>query len=249
MVAELAELRAGLAAEIESTGRSAEHESLPVEQDALLALESERDHRAILLDRASVWNQQNRHLDAMLAMLLDHLEQSFGRSKVVVWAHNARVGDARATELADRGDLSLGQLVRQRFRQEAVLIGLTTYQGTVRAASDWGGRPELRVLGPTLSGSYESLFHEIGEPRFLLLLQGCSAVAEAMRRPRLERAIGTIYRPETAGLNHYILVRLSDQFDAVVHFDQTTAVHPLIGDPSYELEDVTTAPQPGASTP
>jgi erythromycin esterase-like protein len=50
---------------------------------------------------------------------------------------------------------------------------------------------------------------------------------ELLRRPRLERAIGVIYRPETERLSHYFHARLAEQFDAVIHLDETRAVEPL----------------------
>ena len=46
-------------------------------------------------------------------------------------------------------------------------------------------------------------------------------------KPRLERAIGVIYRPDTERQSHYFQASLSSQFDAVLHFDHTRAVRPL----------------------
>jgi erythromycin esterase-like protein len=122
--------------------------------------------------------------------------------------------------------LNLGQLVRERYSQ-AVLIGFTTYSGTVTAASDWGGVHETKRVLPALPGSYEALFHEVDMPRFLVTFAGDERLSAALRSERLERAIGVIYRPETERLSHYFFARLSDQFDAVLHFDETRAVEPL----------------------
>jgi erythromycin esterase-like protein len=180
-------------------------------------------------------------MDKMLAELVDHLERSVGCGKVVFWAHNAHVGDSRATELQRLGDLSVGQLIRERFGQEAVLIGLTTYQGTVRAASQWDGLINQQTIHPSVSDSYESLFHEVGLPRFVLPIRGSATVQKALRGPSLLRSIGVIYLHEAERLSHYFQTRLSDQFDAVVHFDQTTAVHPLVGDPAYEADEIASA--------
>ena len=162
-----------------------------------------------------------------LAALVAHLDRRGGRSRVVVWAHNSHLGDARATELGAAGELNVGQLVRERYGREAVLIGFSTYTGTVTAASDWDGPPELKRVRPGLPGSYEALFHDIGLPCFLLPLRDGGDAAERLREARLERAIGVIYRPETERLSHYFSARLADQFDAVLHFDETRAVEPL----------------------
>jgi erythromycin esterase-like protein len=163
-------------------------------------------------------------LDALVA----HLgRQSGRRTKVVVWAHNSHLGDARATEMADSGELNLGQLVRARCDRAAILVGFSTYRGTVTAAADWGGAAERKRVRPALQGSYEELFHEVGLPRFLLALRDDGAAAQGLRRPRLERAIGVIYRPQTERTSHYFHARLPEQFDAVLHVDETRAVEPL----------------------
>jgi erythromycin esterase-like protein len=146
---------------------------------------------------------------------------------VVVWAHNSHLGDARATAMSDAGELNLGQLARQRYGDEAVLIGFTTYHGTVTAASAWGGPAEHKRVRPALRDSYEALFHDLGLPRFLLLIGDRDDALRALQPPRLERAIGVIYLPETERMSHYFEARLAEQFDAVLHFDETRAVEPL----------------------
>jgi erythromycin esterase-like protein len=125
------------------------------------------------------------------------------------------------------GELNLGQLVRQRYGAEALLIGFTTYHGTVTAASAWGGPAECKRVRPALPGSYEALFHGLGLPRFILLLGKGDDAPQGLCQPRLERAIGVIYLPETERLSHYFEARLAEQFDAVLHFDDTEAVEPL----------------------
>jgi erythromycin esterase-like protein len=143
-----------------------------------------------------------------------------------VWAHNSHLGDARATGMKQRGELNLGQLVRERAGDDAVLVGFTTCTGTVTAASDWDGPAERKRVRPALNGSYEALFHETGITRFLLTLDD-EALRAALRPPLLERAIGVIYRPETERASHYFDASLPDQFDAVFHYDHTRALEPL----------------------
>jgi erythromycin esterase-like protein len=162
-----------------------------------------------------------------LEALATHLNRQTGQSKIAVWAHNSHLGDARATEMSRRGELNVGQLVREQYGRQAALIGFTTHHGTVTAASDWNQPAERKRVRPALPGSYETLFHETGLPRFLLSLRDGGGPADDLREPRLERAIGVIYRPETERLSHYFLARLPDQFDAVLHFDETRAVEPL----------------------
>ena len=136
------------------------------------------------------------------------------------------------TRASGRG-LDLAATIRQHAR-DAVLIGFTTYSGTVTAADDWDAPARRKRVRPGLPGSYEALFHDVGEPRFLLRLRD-APLAEPLRRPLLERAIGVIYRPETERASHYFRARLSEQFDAVIHLDQTTNVVPL--DPFAGLDE------------
>ena len=211
-------------------GRLAEDEFFYAEQNARLVLNAERYYRAMFQGRVSSWNLRDRHMAETLDALVAHFDRQGdggARTRVVVWAHNSHLGDARATEMGEGGELNVGQLVRERWGGEAVLIGFSTYSGTVTAASNWDEPPQLKQVRPALPGSYEALFHEVGLPRFLLPLRGDGAAPAALREPRLERAIGVIYRPETERFSHYFHARLPDQFDAVLHFDETRAVEPL----------------------
>jgi erythromycin esterase-like protein len=150
-----------------------------------------------------------------------------GNGKVVVWAHNSHVGDARATEMRRRGELNIGQLASERYGRDAVLVGFTTHHGTVTAASNWGAPAERKRVRAALAGSHEAIFHTTRLERFLLTWRDGDAVTEGLREPKLERAIGVIYRPETERISHYFHARLPEQFDAVLHFDATHAVEPL----------------------
>ncbi|HYF62371.1 MAG TPA: erythromycin esterase family protein, partial [Herpetosiphonaceae bacterium] len=142
------------------------------------------------------------------------------------WAHNSHLGDARATQQGRGGELNLGQLVRERVGDQAVLIGFSTYDGTVTAASDWGDPAQRKMVKPALPESYEALCHSVDLPRFLLDL-GEEPLAGTLARQRLERAIGVIYRPETERQSHYFYATLPEQFDILIHIDTTTAVQPL----------------------
>jgi len=139
--------------------------------------------------------------------------------------------------MGQMGELNLGQLVRERYGSQAVLIGFTTYSGTVTAASEWGAQAERKRVRSALPGSYEALLHGLDMPRLMLILRG-NAQLESLREPRLERAIGVIYRPETERVSHYFTSQLTAQFDAVLHFDQTRAVEPLERSAPWEAGEV-----------
>jgi erythromycin esterase-like protein len=197
------------------------------EQNARLVKNAEEYYRTMFRGRITSWNLRDRHMAETLEGLLDHLERKHGGSKVVVWEHNSHIGDARATSMGESGEWNVGQLSRERFGDEAMLVGFSTYQGTVTAASDWDAPAERKQVRPGLAGSWEALFHELRERQFLLPLRGETSHLAALDRVRLERAIGVIYRPETERVSHYFEADLRGQFDAVIHLDETRAVEPL----------------------
>jgi erythromycin esterase-like protein len=177
--------------------------------------------------RAESWNLRDRHMVDTLRNLIEFLDRTQPGARVVVWAHNSHLGDARATEMRERGEINVGQLVRQAYGASAVLVGFTTFSGTVTAASEWDGPAHRKQVRPALAGSYERILHDAQIPRLLLPLRTDLALASAMSAPRLERAIGVLYLPETERGSHYFHARLADQFDYVLHFDETRAVEPL----------------------
>lgn len=194
------------------------------EQNARLVKNAEEYYRSMFSGRVESWNLRDAHMAETLDALARHLGDG---SKIVVWAHNSHLGDARATEMRERGELNVGQLVRERYGEQAFLIGFTTYQGTVTAASNWGAPAERKQVRPALPESYEDLFHQIRIPSFALLLKGNPSLRAALKAPRLQRAIGVIYLPQSERASHYFFARLPNQFDAVIHVDQTRAVEPL----------------------
>lgn len=208
-------------------GRVARDDFFFAEQNARLVKNAEQYYRMMYRSDVSSWNLRDRHMVETLAELERHLGSQEKKAKIVVWEHNSHLGDARATEMSRRGEWNVGQLVRQRFGDEALLVGFTTFKGTVTAASSWGGPAERKRVRDALPNSVENLFHETGLRRFLLLMPETSRAKTALQKPLLERAIGVIYRPETERQSHYFLTRLSDQFDAVIHVDETRAVEPL----------------------
>jgi erythromycin esterase-like protein len=220
-------------------GQIAEDDFLSAEQNARLIRNAEEYYRAMFQGRVNTWNLRDRHMAETLHALAADMDRRYGHSKIIVWAHNSHLGDARATDRARHGEWNLGQLVRERY-PKTLSVGFTTYTGTVTAAYDWGGRHETRQVRPALEGSYEAEFHNTGVPRFFIAFPSNEALSKALRSERLERAIGVIYRPETERMSHYFRARLSDQFDAVLHFDETTALEPL---PHAEEEQTAEVPE------
>lgn len=208
-------------------GGVAEDEYFFAEQNARLVRNAERYYRAMFQGRDESWNLRDRHMAEALAELVKHLNRNGGDSKVVVWAHNSHLGDARATEMSSRGELNVGQLVRERYAGDSYSIGFSTYHGQVTAAHNWDEIPHRMRVRAALSGSYERIFHEAAAGDFWLNLRDRSAATQALQEPRLERAIGVIYRPESERVSHYFYSVLPRQFDALLHIDTTHALEPL----------------------
>ena len=225
VVEQLIELQSKAAEFLSRDGDVAAEELFFAEQNARLVKNAEQYYRSMFRGRASSWNLRDRHMVETIENLVAHLDGS-RQPKAIVWAHNSHLGDARATEMSHYGEVNVGQLMRERFGDEAALIGFSTHHGTVTAASDWGAPTERKNVRPALRGGYEELFHETGLPRFWIDLQGAGQIGVLQQR-RIERAIGVIYRPETERLSHYFHARLPEQFDAIIHIDETCAVEPL----------------------
>lgn len=229
VVRQLEELRLRAAELARRDGRLPEDEHFYARQNARLVRDAERYYRAMYRGRATSWNLRDSHMADTLAALLDHFDtKRFGSppAKAVVWAHNSHIGDARATAMSDRGEHNLGQLVRQRYGGDAVLVGFSTHTGTVTAAHDWDTPALKRRVRPSRDDSHERVLHHANPDDYLLMLDD-EDVREILKSERLERAIGVIYRPETERASHYFGARLARQFDAVIHIDTSTAVEPL----------------------
>lgn len=228
VVAQLVDLQRGAAAYAARDGRLDGDAQFAAEQNARLVVNAEHYYREMFRSRIGSWNLRDSHMAGTLEALEHYLEAERGaRAKLVVWAHNSHLGDARATEVGEQGEHNVGQLVRMRLGDAAVLVGFTTYTGTVTAAHDWGDPAERMQVRPARADSYEGLFHEALPRNFALRLDTGHEVVDALAAPRLERAIGVIYRPATERLSHYFRASLPAQFALVLHYDTTRAVEPL----------------------
>jgi erythromycin esterase-like protein len=203
------------------------------EQNARVIRNAEQYYRMMFQNNVTSWNLRDRHMTETLEALFTHLKRRDGHAKLVVWAHNSHLGDARATELGRRGEWNVGQLARERYGRDAVLVGFTTYTGTVTAASNWNGPAEQKRVRPALPESWEALFHKLAIPDFLWnVTDGSTAIA--IPEPLLERAIGVIYMPDIERVSHYFQADLQRQFDSILHFDVTRAVEPLERNPEWK---------------
>jgi erythromycin esterase-like protein len=206
------------------------------EQNARLVINAEEYYREMFRGRVSSWNLRDRHMTETLTALAAHLEMQNQPPKIVVWAHNSHLGDARATDMQRRGEWNVGQLVREEFPNETINIGFTTFAGTVTATDNWDETAQRKKVREGLNNSFERLFHQVEIPRFFLNLRDAE-IKNAFHEKLLERAIGVIYRPATERVSHYFAADLPRQFDGVIHFDRTRALEPLDKVASWTHED------------
>ena len=208
-------------------GWKARDDLFSAEQNAVVVRDAEQYYQQMYAGGESTWNLRDGHMAQTLRSLVDHLTALSGRpAKVVVWEHNSHVGDARATPMGARGQVTVGQLVRERVGADAFLVGLTPDEGEVTAAPDWGRPTHRWRVRPALRGSHEELLHDVALPRYWLDTADPD-VRKVLGEMRLERAIGVVYRPVHERQSHYFLAHLADQFNAVIHLDRTRALRPL----------------------
>jgi erythromycin esterase-like protein/predicted phosphoribosyltransferase len=224
--------------------RKEDDDLFPPEHIAFLRENAADFYRAIFRSEPTVWSLRDRHMADTLDRLMSHLEQGENRGRIIVWGHDSYVGGGTARVLSSRGAWGLGQEVRRRHGGDVRLVGMTTYQGTVTAASGWDGPVERKPIDPGSPESYESLFHEVGEPAFFLMLRQPHAAETELCIPRPHRDIGAIYEPGFARMTEHHASTLGDQFDVLIHLDETTALEPLdrttIWEQSAQIE---TSPQ------
>ena len=202
-------------------------EAFHAQQNARLVHNAEEYYRTMFHGRVSSWNLRDSHMAETLQALDRHLSANGPPPRIAVWAHNSHLGDASATQMGERGEWNVGQLMRDRYAGDAVLVGFSTHHGWVTAASDWGEPARRKRVRPGLPGSWEDMFHQTGSARFMLALRDNAALRPLLAPLRLQRAIGVIYRPETERHSHYFHTHLASQFDAVIHLDETGALEPL----------------------
>jgi protein-L-isoaspartate(D-aspartate) O-methyltransferase len=195
------------------------------EQNARVVADAERYYRAMYYGSAASWNLRDSHMFDTLGCLL----RRYGpESRGIVWAHNSHVGNAAATDLSARGELNIGELCREKWGERAYLVGFGTDHGKVAAASNWGEPMQRMPVRSARADSYERVCHESGIAAFLLPLREPrrAELRSELSEPRLERAIGVIYRPDTELESHYFQANLPEQFDEFIWFDETRPIQP-----------------------
>lgn len=212
---------------MQADGASAEDAFFYAQQNARLVKNAEEYYRTMFRGRVSSWNLRDSHMAETLDALARHLSRDGEPAKIVVWEHNSHIGDARATEVGGLGEWNVGELARKAYPGQTCLIGFSTYDGHVTAASEWDGPAERKRVRPALHGSYEELLHHVGLPRYYLNLRDDTPVRRLMLERRLERAIGVLYLPRSERQSHYFNAQMAQQFDAIIHIDRTDALVPL----------------------
>lgn len=227
---QLTELTTGAFLPGQGSASIADREYLHALQSARVVRNAEAYFRAMQSSEDTAWNLRDTHMASSVDLLLAHLDAVTGaRSRLVIWAHNAHVGDARATARGEAGGVTIGQLVRERHLDDAVLVGFTTATGIVRAATDWGGPDMRKRLRQPIPGSHAALMHATGLRKFCMIIDDAQPFRAALDRPRPQRGVGVRYLPGLELAGHYYMARLAGQFDAVVHIDRTTPLQSLPG--------------------
>lgn len=212
-----------------------DEEAFGAAQNAKLVRAAEEYYRTMFHGRPNSWNLRDQHMFETLEALRDHLGKQLERpAGVVVWAHNSHIGNAAATDMSRRGEFNIGQLAKEKHGEDVLLVGFSTALGEVTAASDWDEPAECKRVRAPLAGSYEALFHDVSHERFLLDLRGRNQMTDLLMEPRIQRAIGVIYRPETERQSHYFFSSLPKQYDFIIHFDETSALQALDVDVTAE---------------
>lgn len=228
VVAQLVDLQRTMLTE---TDPAAAEEFFDALRNAWSVRNAEQYYRTMFGDHTTSWNLRDEHMADTLDALREHLRQhrhgTDRTPKIVVWAHNSHVGDAGATELGAEGQVTIGQLTRQRHGAHCRTIGFSTYYGSVTAAQEWGGAAIHETVRPALPSSMETLLHDTGAGEFMVRMDTGNAAARELGQARLQRAIGVVYRPGSERQSHYFHARAADQFDALIHIDHTTALAPL----------------------
>lgn len=205
---------------------------LSMRQNARVVANAEHYYRTMLGGGSHSWNIRDKHMGRTLD---DLLEFHGPDSRAVVWEHNTHIGDARYTDMAANGMLNLGQIGRQRYGHDAVLVGFGTHRGHVIAGRRWGAPMEEMVLPPAQPGSWEETFHNIAADNRLLVMDDvldCSACFEPMGH----RAVGVVYQSGTNSRGNYVPTILPRRYDAFIHIDHSQALHPLHIEPQPVLE-------------
>ena len=197
---------------------------LNAEINTLIAANAEKYYRSQTTFGQSSWNVRDLHMvESLNAIKKFHGEDS----KVIIWEHNTHIGDARYTDMADDGLYNVGQLVREQHQKDdVVLVGFGSYEGSVIAGRMWGATMQKINVPKAVKNSIEEMLHKISTDDKLLIFDKGSELKEQFNEWLGHRAIGVVYHPERERGN-YVPTKLSSRYDAFIYLDKTNALHPL----------------------
>ena len=208
------------------------------EQNALVALNAERYYRTMVRGGTASWNVRDTHMIETLERLLEHHGPG---SKAIVWEHNTHVGDARATDMARAGMVNVGQLARERWGEQVVIAGFSSYAGSVIAGQQWGAPMQRMPVPEAREGSWERIFHDAGAEDKLVMVEDLDEV-EGGLDPRGHRAIGVVYNPHAERFGNYVSTVMPYRYDAMLYIDRSTALRPLHMEAREDREPADTYP-------
>ena len=162
-----------------SAGRASPRTVFYAEQNARLVRNAEEYYRTMFRGRVSSWNLRDRHMAETLEALLAAPRRTGPPAKIVVWAHNSHLGDARATEMGELGEWNVGQLARDALGRRPCWSASAPTTARSPRPPTGTARPSASACGPALPGSYEELFHAHGARASWLPLRGNAALAGA----------------------------------------------------------------------
>jgi erythromycin esterase-like protein len=234
-------------------GNRGEEEYFNAEQNAITAKNAELYYRTMIAGDIQSWNIRDNHMMETLERLIAfHDKEDHSKAKAIVWAHNTHIGDARATDMSKDNMINLGQLVRERksssSKNNTVLVGFGTYNGSVIAAKRWGDKMEEMKVPPAISESWDYILHNIkidstiassytNNNKLIIFSHDDEDINNKINENsnnkidngkwRDQRAIGVVYNPQYEKYRNYVLTNLSLRYDAFLFIDETHALNPL----------------------
>jgi erythromycin esterase-like protein len=185
--------------------------------------DAEHYYRTMVRGDRQSWNVRDVHMADTIDRLAEHRGPG---SKGLVWEHNTHVGDARATDMAAAGLVTVGQLVRERHAAEGVaLVGFASHRGSVLAAVGWGEPEQVFALPDARGGSHEDLLHRALDVPALLVF-GDDRSGPWLSARLGHRAVGVVYQPRHESGN-YVPTVMGGRYDALIWLERTAALQPL----------------------
>ncbi len=186
-----------------------------------LATAAAHYYRTMLHGGRQAWNAREHHL----ADGVEWLVRVHGTAgKGIIWAHNTHIGDARGTDMARHGVVSLGQLLRERHQGNVLLVGFAAHRGTVLAANCWGSVQAVEQLPPAPADTHEGLLHStLDGPAVLIFGNDRSGPWQSGWRG--QRAVGAVYRADD-DRGSYVKTWMGGRYDALIWIEETTALAP-----------------------